>query len=54
VNKCAKCGKDIPPEEEDWQEYNGNKILKPCKPCFELLRQQWRNYPKYPKPRPKK
>jgi hypothetical protein len=37
---CGWCGKEILPEEEEYKNINGEKILQPHKKCIEEMKEE--------------
>jgi hypothetical protein len=41
--KCAKCGEEIPPKEQEFSEaIIGERIPLPCRACSAELKRQWK------------
>jgi hypothetical protein len=52
--KCAGCGKEIPPAQQEFTEVGGEQIPKPCAECVEKKTKEIGEYPtpwKRPKPK---
>jgi len=42
--KCEGCGKEIPIQEQEYEEIGGESIPRPCKDCQERLKKESKEY----------